>query len=38
MADGTPSDKAQRNFTDPESNLMRTGFVQGYNAALAARR
>jgi transposase len=37
MADGTPSDKAQRNFTDPESKLMMTkdGFVQGYNAQAA---
>jgi hypothetical protein len=31
--DGTPDDKAQRNFTDPESRIMETGgaFVQGYN-------
>jgi transposase len=31
---GTPSDKAQRNFTDPESRIMkgRDGFVQAYNA------
>ncbi|WAS89986.1 hypothetical protein [Nannocystis punicea] len=37
MADGTPADKAQRNFTDPESKLMMTkdGFVQGYNAQAA---
>ncbi|MCY1057710.1 transposase [Nannocystis sp. SCPEA4] len=37
MADGTPSDNAQRNFTDPESKLMMTkdGFVQGYNAQAA---
>jgi hypothetical protein len=35
--DGTPSEKAQRNFTDPESKLMMTkdGFVQGYNAQVA---
>lgn len=37
MSDGTPSDKSQRNFTDPESKLMMTkdGFVQGYNAQAA---
>ena len=31
--DGTPTDKAQRNFTDPESRVMKTndGFIQGYN-------
>jgi hypothetical protein len=31
---GVPSDKSQRNFTDPESRIMKTkdGFVQGYNA------
>ena len=31
--DGTPTDKAQRNFTDPESRIMKTGdgFIQGYN-------
>ena len=35
--DGTPNEKAQRNFTDPESKLMMTkdGFVQGYNAQVA---
>src|SRR3977135_4121999 len=29
-----PSDKAQRNFTDPDSRVMPTknGFIQGYNA------
>lgn len=34
---GTPSDKAQRNFTDPESRIMkgRDGFLQGYNAQAA---
>lgn len=34
---GTPPDKAQRNFTDPESRIMkgRDGFVQGYNAQAA---
>jgi transposase len=33
---GTPSDKAQRNFTDPESRIMKAGdgFVQGYNAQI----
>ncbi|MCP4084128.1 MAG: IS1182 family transposase [Proteobacteria bacterium] len=33
MADGTPHDRAQRNFTDPESRIMehQGGFVQGYN-------
>ena len=32
-----PEDKAQRNFTDPESRIMKTkdGFVQGYNAQAA---
>lgn len=36
-ADGTPKDKAQRNFTDPESRIMKTsdGFIQGYNCQLA---
>lgn len=34
---GTPPDKAQRNFTDPESKIMkgRNGFLQGYNAQAA---
>ena len=29
-----PEDKAQRNFTDPESRIQKTkdGFIQGYNA------
>jgi transposase len=33
-ADGTPTPKAQRNFTDPDSRIMKKGhdFVQGYNA------
>ncbi|MGZ8371305.1 MAG: transposase, partial [Caulobacteraceae bacterium] len=33
----TPADKAQRNFTDPESRIMkgRDGFIQGYNAQAA---
>lgn len=32
--DGTPTDKAQRNFTDADSRIMKTnaGFEQGYNA------
>ena len=36
-APGTPKDKAQRNFTDPESRIMkgRDGFLQGYNAQAA---
>lgn len=31
---GAPTEKAQRNFTDPQSRIMKTGdgFVQGYNA------
>ncbi len=35
--DGTPNAKTQRNFTDPESKLMKTkdGFIQGYNAQAA---
>ncbi len=36
--DGTPKDKAQRNFTDPDSRIMVSGgaFLQGYNAQAAA--
>ena len=32
-AKGTPKPKAQRNFTDPESRIMKTGsgFIQGWN-------
>ena len=32
-----PEPKAQRNFTDPESKIMKTGdgFIQGYNAQIA---
>jgi transposase len=32
-----PADKAQRNFTDPDSRIMKTkdGFIQGYNAQAA---
>lgn len=35
---GQPPDKAQRNFTDPESRIFKTkdGFIQGYNAQAAA--
>jgi transposase len=34
---GVPPANAQRNFTDPESRMMRTkdGYIQGYNAQLA---
>ena len=34
---GTPADKAQRNFTDPDSRILKAkdGFVQGYNAQAA---
>jgi transposase len=34
---GVPSAKVQRNFTDPESRIMKSsqGFVQGYNAQAA---
>jgi len=36
-AEGKPTDKAQRNFTDPESRIMKTGdgYVQGYNCQAA---
>jgi transposase len=36
-ADGKPTDKAQRNFTDPDSRIMKTGdgYVQGYNCQAA---
>ena len=39
-ADGTPTNKSQRNFTDPESHLMQSGgsFLQGYNCQLAVDR
>jgi transposase len=35
--DGKPTPKAQRNFTDPESRIMKSGdgFVQGYNCQAA---
>lgn len=34
---GGPPDKAQRNFTDPDSRILKTadGFIQGYNAQAA---
>lgn len=37
LRDGSPTEKAQRNFTDPDSRIMKTndGFVQGYNAQVA---
>lgn len=36
-ADGTPTRKSQRNFTDPESHLMKSDghYIQGYNGQLA---
>jgi hypothetical protein len=39
-ADGTPTKKTQRNFTDPESHLMQSGgvYLQGYNCQLAVDR
>ena len=35
--DGTPTAKAQRNFTDPESRIMKHqgGYIQGYNGQIA---
>jgi IS5 family transposase len=35
--DAVPTDKAQRNFTDPEAKIQKTsdGFIQGYNAQIA---
>lgn len=34
---GGPPDRAQRNFTDPDSRIQKTreGFIQGYNAQIA---
>jgi len=34
---GVPRDRAQRNFTDPDSRITKTrdGFIQGYNAQVA---
>ena len=39
-ADGTPTAKTQRNFTDPDSHLMQSGgsYLQGYNCQLAVDR
>ncbi len=36
-ADGGPPDRAQRNFTDPDSRILptRDGFIKGYNAQIA---
>ena len=36
-ASATPDPKAQRNFTDPESRILKTkdGYIQGYNAQAA---
>jgi transposase len=36
-ADGTPTSRTQRNFTDPDSHLMQSGgsYLQGYNCQLA---
>jgi transposase len=36
-AEGVPTDKAQRNFTDADSRIMKTGdgYVQGYNCQAA---
>jgi hypothetical protein len=35
--DGGPPDKAQRNFTDPDSRILptRDGFIAGYNGQIA---
>src|SRR4051794_41506979 len=35
--DGGPPDRAQKNFTDPDSRILptRDGFVQGYNGQIA---
>jgi transposase len=38
LPSGVPEDKAQRNFTDPESRIMKSAdksFIQGYNAQAA---
>ena len=36
-ADGSPTNKSQRNFTDPDSHLMQSGgsYLQGYNCQVA---
>ncbi len=35
--EGSPSDRAQRNFTDPDSRIMKSNgaYIQGYNAQVA---
>jgi transposase len=37
---GQPAPKAQRNFTDPESRILKSGsdYIQGYNAQIAVDR
>ena len=37
MPDGGPPDRAQRNFTDPDSRILptRDGFIAGYNGQIA---
>lgn len=37
LKDGSPTPKAQRNFTDPDSRIQKAGngFIQGYNAQTA---
>ena len=39
-ANGTPTSKTQRNFTDPDSHLMKSDghYIQGYNGQLAVDR
>ena len=39
-AAGQPADDAERNFTDPDSRIMKSGkdFVQGYNAQASSMR
>lgn len=36
-SDGTPGDKSQRNFTDPDSKILKTadGYIQGFNGQIA---
>ncbi len=38
--DGAPPERAQKNFTDPDSRILptRDGFIQGYNGQIARRR
>lgn len=37
---GEPDGKAQRNFTDPDSRILKTkdGYIQGYNAQARSAR